>query len=143
MKVIHTPTQLVSFLVWNTSKEVQKDMDDMLKHFDLTYVQFLILYTTKRLNTVTKFVTQKDISEYLSTDKNVISQCLKRLEKKVYIQKGVHPIDTRAKVVILTKQGEKRLLQTEKLLVLKDRYYLGKKISKSDKFEEQLQLMIG
>lgn len=138
MNVIHTPTQLISFLVWNSSKGLQREMDLTLRHFDLTYVQFLILMTVQYLSQRQKYVSQTDISEFLVADKNIISQCLKRLHSKNLIRKSSHPSDLRSKIVFLTDLGDSRLLQTSKLIELKDKMYLKLKIEKQNRFTDQL-----
>ncbi len=141
MNLIHTPTRLISFMVWNSSKGLQREMDLTLRYFDLTYVQFLILLTIQCLNEEQKFVSQTDIADYLSTNKNIISQCLKRLHNKNLIRKTSHPADQRSKILFLTELGDRRLLQTSKLIQLKDMMYFKFKLSGKRSFSDQLDTL--
>jgi MarR family transcriptional regulator, organic hydroperoxide resistance regulator len=138
MQVIHNPLTLISYQMWNTNKELQKELDFILKSFNLTYVQFLLLQTVFILNQDKKFVTQQDISNYLIMDKNITSSTMRRLDFKKYVIRKTHPIDTRAKIILLTDDGEKRLLQTSKLIQLRDEKYFRLKIERQSGFERQL-----
>jgi DNA-binding MarR family transcriptional regulator len=118
--VIHNPPDLLSFTLWSVSRKIQKELDVTLGHFNLTYVQFLILQSIENLNLDQKFVTQQDVASKLIADKNTVSQCIKLLHQKKYLKRTKHPADARAKILILTPDGSIKLLQTKKLMYLKE-----------------------
>jgi len=73
-----------------------------LEKFDLTYPQFLVMMSLWNRDAV--FI--KELSEQTYLDAATLTQILKRLENKGFIQRTKSDKDERAKVIVLTKEGK-------------------------------------
>jgi DNA-binding MarR family transcriptional regulator len=71
----------------------------------LTCTQFIFLTSLAMLTHNGKLVTQKDLANFMKTNKMMASDALKTLEQKEYIIRENHPTDRRAKSLIVTKKG--------------------------------------
>lgn len=79
-------------------REYREDLDE----FGLTYPQFLVMMSLWNKNAVNI----KMLSEQIYLDAATLTQILKRLEGKGYIQRKISKEDERAKIVELTKLGK-------------------------------------
>lgn len=104
------PKQSPGFLLWRISTSWRSFIEDVLKTFDLTHPQFVVLATTGWLTRNGDLVTQAAIGKMAGLDPNTNSQVIKGLEKKKFI-KRIASSDGRAKNVFLTPKGSKILGQ--------------------------------
>lgn len=102
------PEQSPGFILWRISTFWRATIETVLKSFDLTHPQFVVLATTGWLNSTSKEVTQIMIGTMAGLDPNTNSQIIKGLEKKGLIKRGPSP-DGRAKNVFLTTKGSQTL----------------------------------
>ncbi len=103
-----TPKQSPGFLLWHVSTSWRSSIETVLKTFDLTHPQFVILATLGWLTREGDLVTQRSVGKMAGLDPNTASQVFQSLEqKKLLIRKA--SCDARAKNPILTQKGKDAL----------------------------------
>lgn len=80
-----------------------------LAYSGLTHPQFVVLCAAASLAREQEQVTQVMIAEFSDMDMMTVSQILKLLEKKNFIKRAIHPQDSRAKTVRITKIGREKI----------------------------------
>lgn len=88
---------------------IKKLMEDQLKQYDLTHLQFSILMNLHK----NKITTQKEMLKYIYGDEASITRLVDRLECKGYIKRVQCKNDRRKKNIILTESG---ITLTEKVI---------------------------
>lgn len=83
------------------AKEIRKT----LYKFDLTHTQFVILASLYWLSVHNKNITQVEIAEFISIDKMMTSNVIRKLEHMKLLTRNQHEKDTRAKVVQISDKG--------------------------------------
>jgi DNA-binding MarR family transcriptional regulator len=91
-------------LLWRATNAWQAAQRRALAPFDLTHVQFVLLASLTWLES-DEPVTQRDLSEYASTDPMMTSQVLRTLERKGLVVRAPHPVDARARALSVTDAG--------------------------------------
>lgn len=99
------------YYLWQTAMRWQKEMNQVLTDFSLTYTQYIILFTIHRLKNHDTPISQVTIAAVCNIDTMMVSKVLKTLIKKAMVSRKESKIDTRAKIVTLTAFGESTLLQ--------------------------------
>lgn len=99
-----TPEESPGYLLWRISSSWRTRIEETLKPLDLTHPQFVVLATTAWLTRNREHVNQIDISKAAGLDPNTISQILRGLEKKNFIQRK-RSINERSKNPKLTILG--------------------------------------
>ena len=95
-------SEMVCFSLYSTSNSMIREYRPELEKFDLTYPQFLVMMSLWNRDAV--FI--KELSEQTYLDAATLTQILKRLENKGFIQRTKSDKDERAKVIVLTKEGK-------------------------------------
>lgn len=113
------------FLLYNLTTLLQRRMKRELDVLDITHMQFVLLATLKRLSKTNKPITQIEIATESKADKMMVSKVLRTLQTKGFVTREEHSTDTRAKTILLTKEGN---------LMLKKGFGIVKKVEK-DFFE--------
>lgn len=115
------------FLLWQVTNIWQKDIRQALEPFELTHPQFVLLFSCHWLNDKNggASVTQVQLAQHAQVDVNVTSQVLRTLEKKGYIKRSSHPIDTRANVITMTRSGSELALQAVQAVESADRTFFA------------------
>ncbi len=80
---------------------IKRKMEERLKPFDLTHLQFSILMNLHKYN----LSTQKEILQYTNGDEASITRLIDRLELKGYIKRVKSKTDKRKKQILLTPSG--------------------------------------
>lgn len=83
--------------------DMKRSMEEKLKAYDLTHLQFSILINLYK-NDVT---TQKEILRYTNGDEASITRLIDRLEAKGLLNRVPSSTDKRKKHLVLTIEGEK------------------------------------
>lgn len=104
------PKQSPGFLLWHVSTAWRSSIEAILKTFNLTHPQFVILATTGWLTRTGELATQVAIGKMAGLDPNTTSQIITGLEKKGLIKREASS-DGRAKNPKLTAQGIQLLAQ--------------------------------
>jgi len=110
-----------------------------LKTIDLTHPQFVILTSLAALLRQQEWVSQTDIARFSDMDVMTVSQIIRLLVKKDLIMREIHPKDSRANIILLTKQGLQKVNQALPLVEGIDQAFFGKL---EDKTEILNQLLI-
>ncbi len=98
------PKQSPGFLLWHISTSWRSSIEAVLKTFDLTHPQFVVLATTGWLTRNGDLATQAAIGKMAGLDPNTASQILKGLEQKKLIER-IQSTDARAKHPQVTSKG--------------------------------------
>jgi DNA-binding MarR family transcriptional regulator len=110
------PEDSPGFLLWQVSNLWQRRLNAGLRQIGLTHVQFVLLAGIEWLSYSQEHVTQVQLASHAKADVMMTSKVLRSLEKKEWVTRDIHPTDTRAKCVVLTKTGREVLLKAIKLV---------------------------
>lgn len=91
------------FPLYAASKSIVSKYTPVLKPFDLTYTQYIVLLVLFEEGEIGV----KELGDKLYLDSGTISPLIKKLEKKGYIKKKRLTKDERIVKVSLTKEGER------------------------------------
>ena len=119
------PEESVGYLLWYVTHLWQRRVDAALVELDITHLQFVLLVGIGWLTREDNLVTQVQLSEFCRIDVMQISQVARKLEVKKLIKRSVHPSDTRAKVLFLTRIGETTLQQALPVVEHLDAKFFG------------------
>lgn len=101
------PENDVSYLLWKITKFWQRGKHRLLDEFGLTSSQLEILGALYHLSKCEKEeVTQVILSQETDIDPMTVSTILRNLQKKGLVVRKESKVDTRARVVSLTSEGE-------------------------------------
>lgn len=104
------PESSPGFLLWTVSTTWRSSIEAVLKQFDLTHPQFVVLATLGWLTKDGGLVTQAIIGKMAGLDPNTTSQIIKGLEQKELIKRQ-QSSDGRAKNPLLTRKGSETLVK--------------------------------
>lgn len=81
------PTKLIGYNLWVSAQYRQKSLNRLLKEFDLTHAQYMVLQYLSRADSKQKLdgLSQNQIAKDMNLDPMMISNVLRLLEKKWYI----------------------------------------------------------
>ena len=94
----------LGILIWQTSNVWQSNLRKILKDYEISLNEYLILETIFKLYKTNKNISQIEITKNTSIVTSVVSSKLTFLEDKKLI-KRLHSGDNRSKKIILTKNG--------------------------------------
>lgn len=118
-----------------------KQIKDQLKSIKLTHPQFIVLASLGYISQQNNEVNQIDISKKSDIDVMTVSTIVRNLEKGELIYRKNSITDTRAKSIVLTEFGQKKLAEALPLVEKVDRDFfnsLGKDRKKFNKLLLQL-----
>jgi len=92
---------MVCFSLYSASNSMIRQYCPELGQLNLTNPQFLVMMSLWN----TQFVYIKELTEQTYLDAGTLTQILKRLEKKGFIQRKKSEIDERAKVIVVKEEG--------------------------------------
>lgn len=98
------PRASTGLMLWRVTNSWQRTIRAVLEPFDLTHVQFVLLAVLASMDHTTP-VTQRDLADRAATDPMMTSQVLRALEGKRFIERHPHPVDGRARTVMITREG--------------------------------------
>lgn len=136
-----TPSDSTGFLLWKTTNLWQREIKRVLKKYDLTHTQFVILASSYWLLNKKENITQVEIANFIKIDKMMTSNVIRKLIDKDLINRQEHSKDTRAKVIQLTQKGvevlKKAVIEVENF----DNRFFGKISNKNSFNQELIQLL--
>jgi DNA-binding MarR family transcriptional regulator len=103
------PKESSGYLLGQLTMLWQRKQKQVLDPLDLTLTQFILLASIAWLSKENDKVTQIEIANQSNSDRMMVSKVLRTLEVKKFITRKAHKIDTRAKVINLTKSGSEIL----------------------------------
>ncbi|WP_424357554.1 MarR family winged helix-turn-helix transcriptional regulator [Methanocella sp. MCL-LM] len=98
-----------SYLLLEVIHSWQKRIKEKLADFDLTSTQLTMLASLMVMTKNGKLVTQADLASFQNADKMMVSEVLRALEKKGYIDRQEHPVDRRARSLVITDKGRETI----------------------------------
>ncbi|MCY8475334.1 MarR family winged helix-turn-helix transcriptional regulator [Bacillus halotolerans] len=103
------PNTSPGFLLWQVTQSWQRKVGKALAEHDLTHVQFVLLTSCKYMIAHGETVTQKKLAGFSQTNIMMVSEVVRTLEKKGFIQRSKNPQDKREVLLSLTETGEERV----------------------------------
>lgn len=103
---VDKPEDSPGFLLWQTTITWQRLIKEALLPYQLSHAQFVILAITLWFESKKHEVSQALIIQQSKLDKMTVSKSCKKLVTAGYIKRVDHTIDTRAKLIYLTKKGK-------------------------------------
>jgi len=100
------PEQNPGFLIWQVSMVWQRKLKTGLDMIGVTHAQFLLLAALQFLGTQKNIVSQQDLARHCRIDKMMTSKILRTLQKKGLLTRKKNKMDTRAKTLTLSEEGE-------------------------------------
>lgn len=119
------PEDSAGYLMWQVTHAWQRQVEAALAGLEITHMQFVLLAGIGWLTRSHKLLTQVQLAEFCKIDVMQISQVARKLEEKGLIQRSGHPTDTRAKVLLLTPNGEDILRQALPVIEDLDAQFFG------------------
>jgi DNA-binding MarR family transcriptional regulator len=94
-----------AYQLWLATNAWQRQLRKALTPLGLTHVQYMILASISKLGGHGEVVTQRDVCEFASMDANMVSQVVRSLAAKGYVERAEHN-DRRARKLLLTEAGD-------------------------------------
>jgi DNA-binding MarR family transcriptional regulator len=113
------PNDYAGFLIWKTSNQWEKYINNLLLPFGLIQSEICHLISIIQLVQIQKTVTQVELSRSIGTTPMSTSKILRGLEKKGFISR-IPGKDTRSKTIQITEQGMEILISTAPILAKAD-----------------------
>ena len=109
------PDDRLGFLLTQVSFLKQRIVNAALRELDITYMQFVILAGIMELAEEGQPVTQQNISDERRLDKAMVSNVVKTLIARGYLDREEHPTDKRAFTLFLTAVGKIKACEGKKI----------------------------
>jgi DNA-binding MarR family transcriptional regulator len=132
-----TPSESNGFLLWKATNLWQREINKILKKFDLTHTQFVVLAGSYWLSNKTENITQVEIANFIDIDKMMTSNVIRKLLEKKLLKRQEHKTDTRAKIISLTEKGIETLKISVKEVEKFDVTFFGQ-LSNNVEFNKEL-----
>jgi DNA-binding MarR family transcriptional regulator len=132
-----TPSESNGFLLWKATNLWQREINKILKKFDLTHTQFVVLASSYWLSVKTENITQVKIANFIDINKMMTSNVIRKLIEKKLLKRKEHKTDTRAKTINLTEKGLETLKKSIKEVENFDNTFFGQ-LSNAVEFSEEL-----
>jgi DNA-binding MarR family transcriptional regulator len=113
------------FLFWKTFNAWTRVLRGELEKLDLTQVQFSILAAVSYLSSAGEEVSQQSVANHLSMDKMMVSDVVKTLGRKKFLQRSPHSLDRRAFALRLTSAGKNKLQKAVPVVEATDENFFG------------------
>ena len=112
------PHNDIGFKLWQSCNRWQQIVTRALSPLNLTHVQYVLLAGVGHLSHTENNVTQYKLAQHTRTNIMMTSKVLRSLEGKNLLIRAKSKLDLRAKVLIMTQKGHKRLQEAQ--LVMTD-----------------------
>lgn len=103
------PWRSPGFLLWQVTHEWQRRINRSLEDLELTQMQFVLLAGIGWLSRDGDTVRQQALADFVRIGRMQVSQVARLLEEKGLVARAADPDDARARVLELTRKGERRL----------------------------------
>jgi len=118
------PEKSPGFLLWHISTSWRSSLELILKPFDLTHPQFVVLAALGWLTKDGDRVTQVMIGKMACLDPNTTSQIIRGLEQKRFLRRE-QSSDGRAKNPLLTQTGRDAIIKALPAVELADQKFFA------------------
>lgn len=92
----------ISYLLIKVSRHLKNNLDNKLKKYDVTAIQFSVMNQIASKNSL---ITSAEIADILSSDRPTISGVINRLKEKGLVEKIYNPNDKRSSYLKLSKSS--------------------------------------
>ena len=93
------------FLLWKVTSAWRRSLEALLKAHDLTHSQFVVLAALGWMRTVQENVHQAEVASFTNMDPVTVSQIIRTLEKKEFIERVRLENNERNKYASITEKG--------------------------------------
>ena len=132
----------IGLLIWQVSNYWQNNLRKILKNYNLTLNEYLILESIKRLQENKYEIVQNEISIYAGIDISVASVTFKLLEnKKLIIRRTKN--DNRKKIVEMLASGINLYNKVNPLVLEEESNIFSKLHNEIHNFKNSLRLLLG
>lgn len=100
-----SPQNAVGFVMWRVMHRYVREVDQSLKHLDLTHLQFTTLTLVAWMARAGETATQAELARFGDIHPMQVSNVLKALERKSMIERTRSPGNALAKKVAITSSG--------------------------------------
>ena len=132
----------IGLLVWQTSNVWQSNLRKLLRDYNISVNEYLILETIFNLDKTNKNISQIAITKNISIVTSVVSSKLTFLENKKFI-KRLYSGNNRSKKIILTKNGYDLVQNLIKNVERVERDFFEKLNQETFNFTNSLKLLLG
>ena len=132
----------IGLLIWKISNLWQSKIRFLLKEYDLTVNEYLILETLFKIQMTNNNISQQDICKNSSIDRAVVSLKITKLEKKNLILK-VDPLDKRSDSLQLTNEGKSLISEIINSIEKEEHLIFEKLGNEIFNFTNSLKLLLG
>ena len=132
----------LGLLIWQVSNYWQSKLRKILKNYNLTLNEYLVLQTINDLSIINKDFSQKMISNFSSIDNSVVSVTLKLLESKNLISR-INKTDNRKKNIEILDIGNNLFNKIYPKIMEEEKIIFDKLQSENYNFTNSLKLILG
>ena len=132
----------IGLLIWQVSNYWQTNLRRILKNYNLTLNEYLILESIKRLQQNKNEIAQNEISIYAGIDISVASVTFKLLESKKLIVRIIKK-DNRKKIIEMLVSGNNLYNKINPFILEKEKNIFDKLQNETDNFTNSLKLILG
>ena len=132
----------IGLLIWQVSNYWQTNLRKILKDYNLTLNEYLILESIKRLQQNKNEIAQNKISIYAGIDISVASVTFKLLESKKLIVRIIKN-DNRKKIIEMLGRGNNLYNKINPLILEKENNIFNKLQNETYNFTNSLKLILG
>ncbi|WP_419771410.1 MAG: MarR family winged helix-turn-helix transcriptional regulator [Candidatus Marinarcus sp.] len=123
---VKTAEQSSGFLLWQVTTLWQREIKTALDEIELSHSGFVILASLLWFKEKDIEVTQTTIIEHTKLDKMTVSKNLKSLATNKFVIRTENLNDTRAKTIVLTKEGIDLAIRAVKTVEKIDKKFFSK-----------------
>tara|TARA_B100000965_G_scaffold287607_1_gene245426 strand:+ start:490 stop:951 length:462 start_codon:yes stop_codon:yes gene_type:complete len=132
----------IGILIWKTSNFWQQKIRKILKPYNVSINEYLVLQSVSYLLLTKSQIYQSEISELIGIDISVTSVTLKGLEVKNYISRKIIN-DNRKKIVTILKDGNDLFNMINPLIENEEKKLFNKLNNETFNFTNSLKLLLG
>ena len=132
----------IGLLIWQVSNYWQNNLRKILKNYNLTLNEYLILEAIKRLQENKYEIAKNEISIYAGIDISVASVTFKLLENKKLIVRIIKK-DNRKKIIEMLGRGNNLYNKINPLILEKEKNIFNKLQNETYNFTNSLKLILG
>ena len=132
----------IGLLIWQVSNYWQSKLRKILKKYDLTLNEYLILESIQYLSKTKNKLHQIDVSVFSGIDISVSSVTFKLLEKKKLINRNIED-DNRKKIIKMLSQGNYLYNEINPIILKEESIIFGKLQNETNYFKNILKLLLG
>ena len=132
----------IGILIWKASNYWQLNLRKILKPFNISINEYLVLQSIIYLMDNRSNFYQNEISELIGIDISVTSVTLKSLESKKYISRKILN-DNRKKIVTVLNEGNDLFKQINPLIAKEEQRLFNKLNNETFNFINSLKLLLG